>query len=437
MNRNSVSIFSTTAAVLLAAHATWAAPTVGNVEMSQRDNSRIVDITYTLSDEDAVITLDIETNGVALPDSAVRTLLGDVSKVVQQGTDTKHIVWNAGEDWPEHLTETAKARVTAWSVSAPPLYMVVDLGGGYTTNAYPVYYYASAEAVPGGLTNYLYKTYRLALRRLSPTGSEGFLMGSPTSESYRDSTREDRHNVVLTNGFYIGIYEVTQSQWQQVMGDIRSWPSAFTEATYKLTRPVEMVSYYDIRESTNNADNAAVDWPNNRNVFGNSFMGRFRTKTGFTDFDLPTEAQWEYACRAGTTGSLNDGTVVLTNENSDAHLDVLGRYKYNGGYTDSGAYPSTSSGSNGTATVGSYLPNAWGLYDMHGNLFEWCLDYYQAHLGEGNVIDPLGLLTGSTRAVRGGAWTHAASGCRSVYRAGVDASNRVNNYGFRVALRLP
>jgi formylglycine-generating enzyme required for sulfatase activity len=154
------------------------------------------------------------------------------------------------------------------------------------------------------------------MRQIGPTGGEGFHDGLAVQRSTAATARGRRtaHKVTLTKAFYAGVYEVTQSQWQQVMGDVRSWPAKWSNNDYRLTRPVEQVSYYDIREDINNTDDAAVDWPANDAVTAGSFMGRLRTKTGLAGFDLPTDAQWEYACRAGTTGALNDGTVNITND---------------------------------------------------------------------------------------------------------------------------
>jgi len=427
------------AAVLGTAGAARAVPEVTGVTLTQREGSRIVDIGYTLAGEAAIVTLAIETNGVAIPDTAVTRLSGDVSTVVQPGT--RAIVWNAGADWPEHSVTNARARVTAWSVDAPPLYCAVDVVGGPATNVYPVYYYASAEGVPEGVTNDLYKTTRILMRKLPATGAGGFKMGSPSNETGRDATREDWHDVVLTKDYYAGVYEVTQSQWQQVMGDVRSWPAKWSNNDYKLTRPVEQVSYYDIRENINNTDDAAVNWPANDTVTAGSFMGRLRTKTGLAGFDLPTDAQWEYACRAGTTGALNDGTVNLTNTTSDARLDALGRYQYDGGKVWNGtAWVDPATGcttANATAAAGSYAPNAWGLYDMHGNVWEWCLDWYAGNLGTGAVTDPLGADSGSGRVLRGGSWDNPASRCRSAYRYGYGPSARSGSIGFRLVRTLP
>ena len=434
MNMTNIAAAVAAAAVLGAAGAASAVPEVSGVTMAQRENSRTVDIGYTLSGEEAIVTLSIETNGVAIPDSAVTRLSGDVCKVVQTGA--RSIVWNAGADWPEHSATNARARVTAWTTNSPPLYCAVDVTGGTATNAYPVYYYASAEGVPGGVTNALYKTMLILLRRIGPPGGEGFLMGSPSNEYGRTPARETQIRTWLTKGYYVGVYEMTQGQWQQVMGDVRPWPSMYNNNDCKLTRPVEQVSYYDIRENPNNSA-ISPNWPQSDAVHASSYMGRLRSKTGLEGFDLPTEAQWEYACRAGTTGALNDGTVNITNSNSDARLDLLGRYERNGKVWNGTALvnPATDCTTvSATAAVGSYAQNAWGLYDMHGNVWEWCLDWY-ADAMEGSE-NPDGPNSGSTRVSRGGRWCDTASICRSASRSNYGPDTRSHGVGFRLVRNL-
>lgn len=128
--------------------------------------------------------------------------------------------------------------------------------------------------------------------------------------------------------------------------------------------------------------------------------------------------------------------VIGANFNTNAALNKLGRYKFDGGYLNGTAIPLIDCGpTNGTAIVGSYLPNAWSLYDMHGNVLEWCLDWYLAALPGGT--DPRGAATGTMRMVRGGCWSWEAGYCRSAYRYYYTPSDKLNNVGFRLVLTLP
>jgi len=294
-------------------------------------------------------------------------------------------------------------------------YLVIDLSGGTDASRYPVTY---LNNVPIDGWNDTYKTTELVMR-LIRKGT--FTMGSPDSELGRYNS-ETRHTVTLTKNFYMGVFEVTQRQWELVMGNK---PSGFNNASYYASRPVEMVSYYDIRENpASNSHDPAVDWPNNSAVNAASFMGKLRAKTGLSTFDLPTEAQWEYACRAGTTTALNTG-YNLTSTSSDPRMDAAGRYLYNGGFIGGTISPSSNcTTDNGTAKVGSYLPNAWGLYDMHGNLWERCLDWGLGY-------------EGSQRVIRGGCWVYGASISRSASGSASTPYSQYNGVGFRAASTLP
>ena len=235
----------------------------------------------------------------------------------------------------------------------PPLYMVVyDLDK-------PEWKIRYTNDGPD-LTSDACRTTELWLRYI-PAGT--FMMGSPDGEVGRFAD-EVQHEVTLTQPYYIGVFECTQKQWEYVMWWNR--PSYFKNDAYYATRPVEQVSYDDIRGSN-------WPWADYGDVGGMSFMGvlRERTRTRLK-FDLPTEAQWEYACRAGTTTALNSERD-LDRADQDDHMDKVGRYWFNGGDVGDEEYGDTTMG---TAKVGSYLPNAWGLYDMHGNVMEWCLDWW-------------------------------------------------------------
>ncbi len=295
-------------------------------------------------------------------------------------------------------------------------YMVVDLSGGTNASSYPVSYYRTLADLPGGVgvNNDVYKTTNMVFRRI-PAGT--FVMGAPTSEIGRNSD-EAQHQVTLTQPFYIGVFEVTQKQWERVMG---TWPSYFTNAVYRDSRPVDQVSYNAIR-GTNNG----TLWPATNSVDATSFMGRLRARTGKA-FDLPTESQREYAGRAGTTTSMNSGKN-LTSITACPNVSELGRYYSNcgPGYTQNG---DTSVGS---AKVGSYLPNAWGIYDLHGNVWEWCLDWYGDY--PGTASDPVGALTGSACVLRGGCWNSGANNCRVGFRGSYSPSINYGTVGLRVAL---
>lgn len=411
---------------------------LGSAALTQNPATRVVEVSYTLTGDTPVyVTLGIETNGVAIPEPV--SMWGDVTTlnnpaVITPGEAGKKIYWQAKKDWPSNLTTQARAVVTAWFTNDPPAsvapYVVVDLSGGPTALSYPVRYSIAAPDRLGGPC----KTTELWLRRI-PAGT--YTMGSPTNEIGREADQfETQHAVTLTKDFCIGVFETTQQQWYQVMG---TKPSFNTNLTYWATRPVEQVSWCKIREgadgSTLRAD--AQTWPASEAVGEGSFMYLLRQRTGLK-FDLPTEAQWEYACRAGTDGAWNNGATI-TNTNSDANMTLLGRYV---GNTLNGLHPDRNCTiSNNTTLVGSYCPNAWGLYDMHGNIIEYCLDRISSaakasNLGALSVVDPLGPSSGPSRVFKGGGCASSASGCRSSYRNGIGYSLETHpRFGFRIAIQ--
>ncbi len=235
---------------------------------------------------------------------------------------------------------------------------------------------------------------------LIPAGK--FTMGSPDSEEGRSSSEGPQHEVTISKPFYMGAHEVTQEQYEAVIGSHPS-KSHFIGAT----NPVEMVSWED-----------AV-----------AFCHALFRKTGKT-VNLPTEAQWEYACRAGskTRFSFSD---------SDAYLHRYGNYcdKSNTDYLwwQDKAH---NDGHDKTASVGSFWSNAFGLYDMHGNVWEWCNDWYADSYANAKNVDPAGPDSGSLRVLRGGGWGRAPALCRSAFRYGGTRAFRYLHVGFRVSVDL-
>lgn len=270
-----------------------------------------------------------------------------------------------------------------------PLCCVIDLSGGPDATRWPVSYFS---VMPSSVWTDEYKTTKLVLLRVEP-GT--FVMGS-------DQTCEN-HRVTLTTPFYMGVFEVTQRQWELVMG---SWPDRSPRSSYGYgeTYPAYRISYDDIRGASSGAQ-----WPASSAVDTLSFLGRLRAKTGL-NLDLPTEAQWEYACRAGVTttyywGDAMDGAYAWYWDNSDRT----------------------------THPVGTKKPNAWGLYDMSGNVWEWCCDW-DGTLAYG--VDPVGSASGLNRVIRGGGWNYDSDRCASSSRGNVNPSIRLNFNGFRLVRGL-
>lgn len=437
--------------VLLCELAIASVPEITAANMSQSSQSRLVTITYTLENAPAVVTLDVQTNAadntwVSIGGEAVCSAKGDVWKKVGTANETFNgvITWHPELSWPDHKIAEGGARavVTAWALDNTPAYMVVDISENAIANSQT--YYPSVEFLPGGvLSNAAYRTTLLLMRKIMAKDMV-WTMGSTAFETGRnpDTSRqpdEATHQVMLTNNYYIGVFEVTQTQWGLVQTNYPA-PSTFSSVSYRAMRPVESVCYNEIRMAANSTSVSAgaEDWPGA--PCGGSFLGVLRQRTGI-DFDLPSEAQWEFAARAGNGDTFRgDGSAIL-NSAQDANMAMFGRYQYNGGWINGTVRPSANSNPSqsecsteyGTAVVGSYKPNNYGLYDTCGNVYEWCLDWYAVDISP--LSGSVNTIIGTTKVFRGGAFANDANYCRPALRRDISPSTRSYSLGFRVACR--
>ncbi|MCX6926286.1 MAG: formylglycine-generating enzyme family protein [Verrucomicrobia bacterium] len=342
-------------------------PIITNLVAVQRPGSFIVDVTYDLIDPDSpggvYILSEASSNNGTNYGISMLSLSGDAG-LVTPGTGKK-LVWNAWNDWARNYTTNARVRLIGDDF---PSTIGSTNGGNYTTNVPPA-------------TNLVW----------IPPGT--FTMGP---DLYGGKTMY----VYLTRGIWMGKFEVTQAEYQNVLSNN---PSYFTGSP---NRPVEQVTWDE-----------AVQYCQ-RLTARERIAGRIDTHWTYR---LPTEAEWEYACRAGTTTTYCFG--------EDPYGNRLGFY----------AWYSVNAGDQ-THEVGSRAPNRWGLYDMHGNVWEWCQDFYNNYPG-GNVTDPQGPSSGSNHVMRGGSWGSAGSYwatvnyCSSANRNIPASSNRgVSTFGFRVVL---
>ena len=380
-----------------------AAPTLTVTSVTQDAGSRLVTIAYTL-DRDAIVTFE----------SAVGTrVIGDVyRKVSAPGGEIR---WYPQADG---AVETDAFTLRAWDLDDPPTYFVLDLD-------HPAqrFYYPNAEALPFSLTSPVCRGQYLVMRRIYAKDVV-WPMGSPTTEPQRGGN-ETQHYVKLTNDYYLAIFPTTIGQNRRLVGASNSYRG-------DNDLPVDAIGYTGLRGTDK-------VWPTDgRAVSANSNLAKIRALTGL-EFDLPTEAEWEYACRAGTAGAYNvegePGEFAWYSANNAPH-------------EESGNLRGT------TRAPGQKKPNAWGLYDMHGNVSEWCLDWYADAYAVSTdianpVVAPVGPAAASDsqnyRVKRGGSYYRNADMCRSARRLRLQQSysqDNANNQpalytnGFRLALPI-
>ena len=401
-----------------------AVPEVNCVTMTQA-RDRTVTIAYNLS-EPAVVTLDLVTNSpagwVSIGVENVMKVSGDVWKLVSGGDH--EIAWHPDKDWTGNTVKLAaggvKAVVTAWATDDTPDYMVVDISSGVAMKT--VNFYPSEAHLPGGLLgNDAYRLTKIVMRRIN-AANVLWTMGS-NFESGRSAASEAAHTVSLARNYYIGVFELTQGQFTEIIGSNMSSDAGHSDSLF---RPLTSVSYNKMRcapcTSAGKNDYLGGGWPNP--PYADSFLDQLRTRTG-VDFDLPTEAEWEFACRSGTREGLwNDGSAK-----TDANLP---------GEWLNGRQSSTVT----AQPCGSHAPSKWGLYDMHGNAYELCHDWSQdditglgglANVDPANPLNRLDGMAGSTRVRRGGACHTGSYACSaSIRNVGYNPASGDARWGYRL-----
>ncbi len=380
--------------LLLAGGASADLPSVQTISLDPSSPTLVVN--YTL-DAPAIVTLDVQTNagGSAWASIGATNIVGDGTAVTGDAfklvsSSSGSISWNARKSWPDHKVSAGglRAVLTTYAADLPPDYLVVDLAAGATDR---VRYYPDESWLPGGLlTNVEYRTTKLVMRRCAAKGVT-WTMGQ---EMDRTEACDVPHSVTLTNDFYIAVFETTQKQWETIVGGFFNIQRRYQGDTL----PIHNVSYAIIRETVDNTGDSSAYWPADPGE--NSFLGKLRKRVDDEiAFDLPTVAEWEFAARAGTSSSQWPNGAAFT---------------LNNGVSDSSIPASFNRESLGVEPCGSHDPNLWGIYDVNGSMWEWCLDWYESDITalDGKLnIDPsdgaktLSGTAGSLRCIRGGCWT--------------------------------
>ena len=333
-------------------------PSVSGVSFTYGGGRTASRISYVLSGAPAVVTIDIETNTLAngegewalVGGESTGRLVGEVSTVVRTLDKQVSAWWWPADSWSgKKLPAGAvRARITAYPTNSPPDYMVVDIAD--FTNS--VRFYSCEASLPGGIGSDLYRKDAMVMRRI-PAANVVWRMGTPGG-----SGNDTPHKVLLTEDYYMGVFEFTQGQYSL----FDSNPSELKDVEGNDFRhPVECVTHKSLRGQNGMADDP-YGWPTDDHVLlSSSIIGKLRRQTGLSMLDLPTDAQWEYACRAGT------GTPINTGKESPTANDWKAVAWYNA--------PNATANCKWHYPVGTKLQNGWGLYDMHGNILELCLDW--------------------------------------------------------------
>lgn len=403
--------------------ALFAVPSISNIRVAQDAATRTVAITYDLAGEPAVVTLSgVATNGASMAEDMLSNVSGAANRLVAVGNDNV-MRWQPPQTagFGPFAANTVSVSLQAWATNAPPDWMVVDL---CVTNR--VRYYASFNAIPGGVADVRYKTSYLVMRRI-PAAGVVWRMGSPSSEAESSGFRSNEHThyVTLDEDYYLGVYPVTYRQFYYLNGNANYSnvdPFAGVGGSDD-DMPIAAVQYVVLRswfhkncDGTCSANNkywprdghsidgiSAAKCVNNGGGTYTPCLRTMRNKYGL-EFDLPTDAQWEFACRGGSStyesryGEMDDIAWYLLNSTNET-------------YNCCTPHP-----------VGLKHPNGYGLCDMLGGIAELCLDFY-AESDNSDVIatnpagpDDVVNDSSANRVTRGGTFDSASKFCRAAMR---------------------
>ena len=411
--------------VLGALAASAGVPVVDPATVSVVQEGPKVTVSYTLTGEEGIVTIDMQTNTLAdasgdwisVGPENLRTLKGAVNCRVSALGVVQTATWKPGKEAlaaDRDRLGKVRAVVKAWSVTAPPDYLVVNLEKQDTYR-----YYTCTNAFPlGGLANDAYRSTLLVMRRIPAAGTTA-RQGATYWERRNRATDVSHavspaHLVSFTNDFYMSVYHLTHKQAHVIWPGVpQPWSAGGDFAVFSVAK------WADVRGACTSG--AAYDWPSKGHaVDPNSLLGRLRELSGI-EFDLPTEAQWEFACRAGTETCWNNGS----DEVADASQVAVCGLSNDQGY--------------GYSPVGTKKPNAWGLYDMHGLIWDMCLDWWDPSPSvEGIQVDPVGpsgqtAAGGEGRVRRGGSWSLSpANGTRAASRMNGGITSESNYNGWRL-----
>ncbi len=323
--------------------------TVTDVSARQRwPWNNVVDVDFAVNEAIADTKYRVDVKAVYAGGDRTLTARTFITEPIAKG-GMNRVTWDFGADYPNFKAKNVQVAVTVTEFDnvETPVYMKVDLSGGKDAASYPVRYTNEAPK-HSPKANDLCKTTELWLRRISPVGKTVKFDNAGT------------FTVSLTKDYYIAIFETTQQQWYQIAG---TWPSYMSNEVWRATRPVD--AYYPALLFGSGTGN--WKWPDGKEIFETCRLQKMRDRTQLATLNLPTDAQWQFAAAAGSPSK-----VYQDPQGKDYVLAEIARYKGNSGTQNNG----TLDADNGTACVGSYTPNAFGLYDMLGNVTEDCLDPY-------------------------------------------------------------